>query len=209
MRAWLYARLLLTVALALSWSSVSAQAAGVAAIDQPADGAVLRGRVRIDPELPAGFASADLSFAYDGDTTNTWFTLVEIDRPIVGSLLATWDTTTISDGDYVLRLQVQGQGGTISEDRIDVQVRNYTAPVLPTPTVTATSSPVAPVPTAMFLPIVATLTSTPSLQATSTPLPANPVAVSQTAVYGAFTRGALAAAAIGLILALAIFRRRT
>jgi hypothetical protein len=210
MRARSCVTLLLYAALAISWSSVSAQAAGVAVIDQPADGAVLRGSIEIDGTASApDFAAADLSFAYAGDTTNTWFTLAEIDRPTVRALLGTWDTTGISDGEYVLRLQVQSQGGTMLEARVDVQVRNYSEPVLPTPTATATSSPVAPVPTAMILPIVATLTSTPILQATSTPLPANPVAVSQTAVYGTFMRGALAAAAVGVILALAIFRRRT
>jgi hypothetical protein len=204
------ASLLVAVALALSWSSVSAQGAGLAAIDEPSDGEVLRGVIQIEgTAVVPNFAAADLSFAYARDTTNTWFSLEEIDRPIAGSLLGTWDTTTISDGDYVLRLQVQGQGGTMLADTVDVQVRNYTAPVLPTPTVTATSSPVAPVPTAMILPIVATLTATPSLQATSTPLPPNPAAVSETALFGMFARGALAAASIGVILALAIFRRRT
>ena len=155
------------------------------------------------------FAAADLSFAYEGDRTNTWFALEEIDRPITGSRLGTWDTTTISDGDYVLRLRVQGQGGSLLEDRVDVQVRNYTAPVLPTATVTATTLPVARVPTAIFLPIEITSTSTALVHTTSTPLPPNPVAVSETAVYGTFARGAIVAGALGVILALAVLRRRT
>jgi hypothetical protein len=209
MRARWYAKLLLSVVLALSWSSASAQLAGVAAIDQPVGGEVLRGTIQINGTAAVSdFAVADLSFAYDGDRTNTWFTLAEIDRPIVGSLLATWDTTDISDGEYVLRLRVQGQGGTSLEDTVDVQVRNYTDPLLPTPTLTATPSSVAPVPTAMILPIMATPTPTPFLHVTPTPLQANPAAISQSAVYGNFAWGALAATAIGVILALVIFRQK-
>jgi hypothetical protein len=204
------AMLLLVLALAPAWSSASAQAANVAVIDQPPEGEVLRGAIEIrGTATGADFAAANLSFAYEGDNTNTWFTLAEIDRPVVGALLGTWDTTAISDGDYVLRLQVQGQRGSVLEDMVHVQIRNYTAPVLPTPTITATASPVPPVPTAMILPIVATPTSAPPVHATSTPLPANPVAVSQTTVFGTFARGALGAAALGVVLALAILRRRT
>ena len=168
--------LLLPLVLATFGTSASAQAAGVAAIDQPVEGAFLRGEIEIDgtASMP-DFAAADLSFAYEGDRTNTWFTIAEIDRPVVGSQLGTWDTTQISDGDYVLRLQVHGQGGGSLEAAVDVQVRNYTAAELPTATLTATASPVARVPTAMILPIPVTSTSTLAVQPTSTPLPANSV----------------------------------
>jgi len=202
--------LMLLIALAAYGSPVSAQAAAVAVIEQPVEGQVLRGSISVvgTAAIP-DFASADLSFAYARDTTDTWFTIVEIDRPIIGAELGSWDTSAISDGDYVLRLQVHGQGGSTAEATVDVQVRNYTAPDLPTATVTATSSPVARVPTAMILPISATSTYTPVIQPTSTPLPANPVAVSEAAVFGTFARGAIVAAALGAILALAILRRRT
>jgi hypothetical protein len=205
-----YAVLLLGIALTAPWSRASAQSAGGAAIDQPTGGEVLRGSIEIDgtAETP-GFESADLSFGYDGDTTNTWFTIAEIDRPIVGSQLGTWETTAISDGDYVLRLQVHGQAGSVLQATVRVQVRNYTAPVPPTVTATVTASPVPPVPTAMILPIAATSTSTPVIQPTATPLSPNPVAVSELTVYETFARGAVVATALGAVLALAILRRRT
>jgi hypothetical protein len=210
MHARWFAILALPAALAAYGSPASAQAPAGAAIDQPVEGQILRGSIEfVGTAAIPDFASADLSFSYARDATNTWFTIVEIDRPVIGSQLGTWDTTAISDGDYVLRLQVHGQAGSTVEATVDVQVRNYTAPDLPTATVTATSSPVARVPTAIILPISVTPTSTRAMPPTSTPLPANPVAVSETAVYGTFARGALVAAVLGAIVALATLRRRT
>jgi hypothetical protein len=200
---------LLPIALVAFCSRASAQSSGVVAIDQPNEGEALRGSVEISGTADiSGFAVADLSFAYEGDTTDTWFTLVEIDRPITGSRLGTWDTTAISDGDYRLRLQVRSQAGSLLQAVIHVQVRNYTAPVPPTATVTATPSPIARVPTAMILPVVVTSTSAPAVQATATPLPANSAAVSDSAVFDMLARGAVVAAALGMMLAFAIFRRR-
>ena len=82
--------LLLPLALTPVSSSASAQTAGVAAIDQPNEGEVLRGTIEITGTTAVpNFAAADLSFAYEGDRTNTWFALEEIDRPITGSRLGT------------------------------------------------------------------------------------------------------------------------
>jgi hypothetical protein len=205
----LSAAFLLPFILARPSSSAVAQASGAASIDQPADGAILRGSVQITgTAYSPNFAVADLSFAYSGDTTDTWFTLVEIDRPVVNSIMAMWDTASISDGDYIVRLRVHSQDGTQQEATRRIQIRNYTAPDVPTPTITVTASPLPAVPTALILPIATLATPTQPAEATATPLPPNPAAVSESGVYDVFARGALIAAALGLILGVAILRRR-
>ena len=82
-------------------------------LESPASDDVLRGVVQIEGTADApDFASADLAFAYDSDETNTWFLIAEIDQPVSNAALGTWDTSAISDGDYVLRLRVSSLAGT-------------------------------------------------------------------------------------------------
>ena len=67
----------------------------------------LRGQVNIVGSTNApNFVSAQLDFAYASDFTGTWFPLQTLSQPVFDSPLYTWDTTTITDGDYILRLRV-------------------------------------------------------------------------------------------------------
>src|SRR5512140_328286 len=99
---------LLALVLALpALHTAAAQAPVGPVITSPGDGALLQGQVLVNglTDLP-GFASAELAFGYDPDTTGTWFTIQTTSLPVAGGLIAAWDTNTVTDGDYVLRLRV-------------------------------------------------------------------------------------------------------
>jgi hypothetical protein len=65
-----------------------------------------------------GFRAAEISFAYQNDPTATWFLIQQTSQPVVDGLLARWDTSTITDGQYRLRLQVFFQDGQVMEQVI-------------------------------------------------------------------------------------------
>jgi hypothetical protein len=102
------------------------------------------------------FARYEIAFAYDPNPTDTWFEL----RPpstaqVTDGPLASWDTTRISDGTYMIRLRVYGTDSTIPIETTvrGIKVQNSipptlaptstTAPLLATPTTPPTSTPVA------------------------------------------------------------------
>lgn len=133
----------------------AAQAPGFAEIGTPAPGESLSGMVTISGSAnhPA-FVSYELSFAYANDSTGTWFPIAEaVTTPVVDGPLALWDTRSLSDEAYVLRLLVLLDDGSVLETSVgDLQVSNYTPTRVPqadqaaTPAPTVT--PVNPPPTA-------------------------------------------------------------
>ncbi len=193
----------------LAWPLRAAAQTSTPVISAPAAGQVLHGPVAITGVTDvSNFASAEVSFAYASDTTNTWFSISATTQPIANDVLASWDTTTISDGDYVLRLRVTLQDGTFQDVTVPVQVRNYTALATPTPTVTATV-PVLQIPT----PILVANTPTspaPTLvpRSTPTPLPSNPAEVTQSQIYVSLQRGALAIGILFFVFGIFLRLRR-
>jgi hypothetical protein len=149
-------------------------------IKAPQVGEVLQGTIAITgSDNVTGYFSSEVAFAYTGDATGTWFLIAASSRPVEDGTLATWDTTTITDGNYVLRLRVYlGDGSFLALTVPDIRVRNYTPIETPTPAPTAVQA--TPVPTA-------TLTATPFPTPTSMlPNPAvlTPVDVSISIAYG-------------------------
>lgn len=205
-------RILLALGLVLILAGpVHAQGAATPSISSPLPGEVLRGRVAIvgTSSVP-GFNSSEVAFSYSGDLTGTWFLIQASAFPATNDVLADWDTESISDGDYILRLRVTLQDGSLVEFQVaGLQVRNYTA--LPTPTLEPSATP-SPTPrievaTAMLVtPTLAALPPTPTLTlSTPTPFPSNPAALTTAAIYASLQRGALL---IGLLfLAFAILLR--
>ncbi len=164
-----------------------------------------------------GFASSELLFAYANDTSQTWFLIAEDTRPISGTL-ALWDTTTLTDGDYTLRLLVNRLGADpIRFEVPGLRVRNYSpietgtpAPTL-TPTITSTVDPNSlPTATPTLIPSPSPI---PSLTPTLTPLPTNPAELSEQGLTGGLMSGALGAGAalvlLGFYLALRKALRRS
>ena len=119
---------------------IAAQDSPPIAITFPLSGDILRGEVTItgttdDPN----FLSAQLDFSYASNPTGTWFSLQTFSQPVTDSALAVWNTASISDGDYILRLRVNFLDNTSQEITVPVSVRNDVP--FSTPTVVATSTP--------------------------------------------------------------------
>ena len=73
-----------------------------------------------------GFQSAELDFGYLNDPTQTWFLITLSSEPLSGGKITEWDTTTITDGNYTLRLVVtQQDGNQVVATSEGIRVRNY------------------------------------------------------------------------------------
>ena len=177
-------------------------------ITSPQSGAAVRGQVEILGNMEApNFASAELAFGYipeggASNPANAWFIIQSFPQPKAESPLAVWDTTSVTDGDYNLRLRVFLQDGTIQDSPlISVKVSNDTPQptVTPQETLQPTSTPAAPL-----------LTTAPTALPTyafiqPTPPPPNPASLTVSLVYSTFGRGALIA--LGVFLLFSIFIR--
>ncbi len=179
-------------------------------IVSPGDGQFLQGQVpvKVTTDIP-NFASAELAFAFSPDPTDTWFSIQTASLPVTDAVMTTWDTTLITDGDYVLRLRVNLQDGSTSDTVITVHVRNYTALPTATPAVTSTPVPVVEVPTAIIIQPSPTATLAAAVVlATPTALPPNPAGVTPNDIFSGFWRGALLVGVLVLIFGLLVRYRR-
>ena len=169
---------------------LAAQDAPPVAITSPAPEELLRGQVTITGKIDVPtFLSAQLEFSYASNPTNTWFPIQAFSQPMTESTLFVWDTTSITDGDYVLRLRVNFEDGSAQEATVPVKIGNE---VLPTATPESTSTPEPAtilIPTPFLLAASPTPTDLPRLTPTS--LPPNPVSLRQTQIYTSLGRGAL------------------
>jgi hypothetical protein len=184
------------------------QAADVS-ITSPHSGDVLRGQVEISGNMNVpNFASAELAFTYAAsDSTESWFTIQTFPQPVQNPTLATWDTTSLTDGDYILRLRVTLQDGTLQDVVVsDLKIRNDVP--LPTETPTATLPPQLdnslPIPPTETIQPVTAIPTFPS----STPLPANPAAVTTSSIYGTFAKGGLITLVLFIIFSLLLRLRK-
>jgi hypothetical protein len=177
------------------------------AITSPAPDAILRGPVTITGkvEVPS-FVSAQLDFAYASNPTNSWFIIQTFTQPFVDATLATWDTTSITDGDYVLRLRVNFEDGTSQEVTVPIKIGNDALPTS-TPEPTATPEPdTVLIPTPFLLAASPTPTDVP--RSTPTALPTNPVSLGQNQIYTSLGRGALVILGLFVITGLIVRVRR-
>lgn len=186
---------------------IAAQTAPPIAITSPAADEVLRGQVTITGTLDVpSFASAQLDFAYASNPTDTWFAIQTLSQPVIDAALAVWDTTSITDGDYVLRLRVSFEDGTFQEVTVPVKVGNEAAPT-PTLAPTATLEGVSVlVPTPFLLAASPTPTEVP--RPTPTALPGNPASLEQDEIYASLKRGALVILGLFILAGLVIRIRR-
>ena len=165
----------------------------------PRPGDVLQGVVTIAGSSDVtGFGSAEISFTYTDDPTGTWFLISKNSQPIFNERLASWDTTVITDGDYVLRLRVYLIDGSFHEVLVSgLRVRNYTPVETPTPMAIAPKA----TPLATFTP-----TATPL--PTPTALPRNPAVLAPTDVSASIIYGGLAAILIFVVISIYLWLRR-
>lgn len=204
-----YRILLIAVALLCLAAPAFAQGPASPIIVSPTDGQVVQGQVPIKgtTDVP-NFSSAEVAFSYAVDPTHTWFTIQTASLPVTGATITIWDTTVITDGDYVLRLRVNLQDGSTQDTTIKLQVRNYTALPTPSPAVTFTPTVQVEIPTAIIIVPTNTPTAAPvAIPPTPSALPPNPAGVTVGEIFSGFWRGALLVGALVLVFA-AILRLR-
>lgn len=197
-------RLLLPVALLL----LAAQDSQTA-ITSPAAGDILRGEVTVTGLMDSvNFLSAQLDFAYASNPADTWFALQTFSQPVNDSPLTLWDTTSITDGDYQLRLRVTFLDGSFDEVTIPIKIQNDVAFSQPTPTPTSTPDSVTvQIPTPFLLAASPTPTEIP--RPTPTPLPDNPASLDQSEIISSLQRGALVIVGLFIFAGLIIRLRRS
>jgi hypothetical protein len=191
--------ILVAVLLAAAVHPAAAQIGLDPVVTAPRSGEVIRGVVAVTgtTDVP-GFVSAEVSFAYESDPTGTWFLIAASTQPVSEATLATWDTTTITDETYRLRLRVSMSDGTVREAIVTgLRVRNYTP--VETPTLPANAPAPTPLPSA---------TSTATRFPTPTVLPHNPAALTPTDVTHSLLYGGLAAVVIFIVFGLYSLLRR-
>jgi len=95
----------------------------------PAQMAVVGGLLSVQGSAAGeGFVSYRLEYGA-GEEPAEWLTLVESETPVPAGVLAQWDTTTVPDGLYTLRLQVIGRNSMIAETSVMCSIDN-TAPAV-------------------------------------------------------------------------------
>jgi hypothetical protein len=186
---------------------IAAQDSPPVAITSPAPDEVLSGLVTITGRVDiVSFVSVQLQFAYASNPTDTWFTIQTFSQPVVDATPATWDTTSITDGDYVLRLRANFEDGTFQEATVPIKIGND---AFPTPTAEPTSTPdeaLGLVPTPFLLAASPTPAEVP--RPTPTALPANPVSLERKEIYASIGRGALVILGLFALAGLIIRARR-
>ena len=190
--------LLLLISLALPPArSVAAQAAPL--IVAPLPGDVLQGVVTVKgSSVVKDFQSMEVDFAYSGDSTGTWFLISSSDQAVDQDTLATWDTTTITDGNYSLRVRVTLSSGSHLDALVtDLRVRNYTAVETPTPAPTAAQPTLTP-----------TITQTRTPFPSPTALPLNPAVVTPLDVSKSLAYGGAGAIVFLIMLGIYLGLRR-
>jgi len=190
--------LLLTFFLvAVAVKSVAAQA--LPAILSPQLGEVLQGVVTIrGSSRAAGFMSSEVDFAYTGDATGTWFLIADGSQPVDSNTLATWDTTSITDGNYNLRLRVYLSDETHLDEIIpNLRVRNYTPVETPTPALTTSTPTLTPTDTLIPTPFP-----------TPTPLPLNPAVLTTKDISTSLAYGGLGAVIFIVVFGVYLWLRR-
>lgn len=119
--------LLLVLSLMNVWFSPFPQL-DLVRIQSPVDGEYLQGSVQIIGTVTGtGLQSAEISFRYQDSQSQSWFVISQISSPVVDDMIATWDTSTIADGMYQIRVLAVFENGRELEEIINnLSVRNYT-----------------------------------------------------------------------------------
>jgi hypothetical protein len=148
-------------------------------ISYPQNGQSVQGVVEITGSVVSDlFLSGEIYYAYNNTENTTWFLITQLDQPIENGVLARWDTTTITDGEYQIKMKLIKTDNTIDELIIQpVYVRNYS--IEPT---------VIPASTNMTVTVEEDIPTSPSNEF-STPFPQNPASVSSEGIKRSITFG--------------------
>jgi len=121
--------------LSIGWFSPTNQL-DLVRILSPQKDEVLQGNIDIiGTATGIGFQYAEVSFRFHNSESGTWFLISQIGEPKIDELLTNWDTSTIVDGDYELKIQAYYEDGhTIESILGNLRIRNYSAIETVTPT---------------------------------------------------------------------------
>lgn len=148
----------------------------------PGSGSNVDGIVEIRGNMPVpNFASAEVAYAYAGAGETNWFLITKLDHAVQDDILGRWDTTTITDGTYQLRLSVTLTNGSVNEVVIkDIHVSNYThSDSTAMPVLTAATQGVA----------TSASTTAPGFKPTN--IPANPASMDNSQIQTSIAAGVL------------------
>lgn len=175
------------------------------------DGQAIFGIVPVEGNtLVEGFFSWELNYGFVEDTTGTWFLIAESVEPINDGLLAEWDTTQITDGDYNLRLTLFLEEGRRSHTTVrGLRVRNYSPIETDTPEPTLTSTPYTVTPLPSNTPSPTQIPTATAIPPTITPLPTNSLELPSTALSNSMMRGAAGVLALFIVIGLYTSIKRT
>ncbi len=174
-------------------------------VDTPQPGDVLMGKVSIKGSTDVlDFQSAEVSFRYEADAGETWYLIQQSSDAVRDGTLAVWDTTTIADGTYALRVRVALSVNRNVEVVIPyLRVRNY-SPV-------ETATPGAPH-EGLQQPTEVKPTATAAVYPTPTDLPDNPAQITPVRLGFSLVQGAaftiVSFVLLGIYLVLRAIRRR-
>lgn len=187
-------RILISILLS-GWFTAAQQQAPGPNLASPLPGQALQGVISIQGTSAVdGFAWAQIEFRYENDPTQTWFLIQDNIPAIENDVLASWDTTTITDGNYRVRLTVSKTDGSIFQvEAAGVRVRNYSA--------VETSTP-ATLPNETSQPSATVTATTAIAHSTPTPQPPNPLSVTGAELTGSLTVGLAIAASLFLLFAI-------
>ena len=176
-------------------------------IESPKPGEAIQGLVQITGNTDIErFVSSELAFSFSNDQTQTWFYIKNSSEPVRNDVLGEWDTSTLTDNTYTLRLTVvRKEGEPIVVIVEGIRVRNYS----PIETSTPTKPPeIVPDEPEASNPTPILPTNTPPPTATLTPLAKNPAELSPAQIKSSTIRGGILAVLFLIILGLYWAARR-
>jgi hypothetical protein len=172
-------------------------------IQSPVDGDYLQGSVQVIGTVTGtGLQTAEISFRYQDSQSQSWFVIGQTSTPVVDDIIATWDTSTIADGVYQIRVQAVYENERQQEKIIsNLNVRNYT-PFDPI----KTGNPETLSTEIIENPIV-TIETTPTMRSSPTAMPANEMVISQSQFITTVIQGGILGVLLLFVIALFILIR--
>jgi hypothetical protein len=184
--------------------SVDGQHSGTTGvIDWPVTGEHIQGAVVIRGSTPAsGMRSYEVGYAQSTDPNQVWVLIEEGTTSIQNGILAIWDTTTIADGEYNLRLLInQTNGDQAVTNMYNLWVQNGEAieltSITPTPWYIDLAEP-TDTPTPSYHSVISE--AYPSLSPSPTALPQNPAEISPEKALASLGSGALLSVSIFVVV---------
>ncbi len=172
-------------------------------IVSPAPGEAVQGLIEIIGSAnPENFEEYSLNFYLQDSSITTPFLIYKSGSPVESGNLGDWETSNLTDGTYILELQVILSNGEELFHRVEsIRIRNYTAieTNTPEPTVQVTIQPMESTPA-----IEDTLDTSKSVELSPNPAEINIESIEKSIIRGV----AISVIGITLLLSYVLLKRR-